>query len=672
MKTKPVIAQFFTEVLKNWEGRAADLFRFDQIKNNSADVETVIKVLINRKKLRENLAAEIAQMFGAAGGASGLAACLTENESDLIGAFQRKDTDTQISVLACARLLRAPLPIREVATLLKNPNKILAFAAERYLEMNDSAEARTMIWNARPNEAVILGARDVFNLSKKSAIDYSIVELLKSVNGFSGELQLQDHLDKDEAAIQKEILENAELRMVYAYNGNYIRVYQDRAVYSYYEDAARYHERNLTKEEYEAFQRLIREKNLGSVSPVFECGSIVSFPCFPSQFLMINRNGGRRVFGYADYTKGIGELQTIFLEFQQTAGKLRYELEKYVSGLEVIAADNRFSVKSVWKNADDLRVLVVDKIKETEKESELQQIVQAENVNPGLNYDQRTTLKKRRERERAFENYSWRIIGKERNIGEPISEPAAIPFLKNRLETPTDTAFDDDEFGWKVQSENFQIRTGNGETDGLYKTNRSSTTRLFEGGYKSPLVSSDGKWAIVVKVEPRMDSDLEWLMRVDLMTKREYQIKIPPVDTIKNIAFIPTHNKFLVFCAQTEWDREKDERVNKQSEYYLIDAKTGTMQPVKGEFRPLEQQTYRPLQPTGKPDEFWAAIGEEKYTNVGIYNTKTFTFKPVLKIPEISLTSMDIWVDEPVGKIFFVYEGMRKDDGHLLSLPLPK
>jgi hypothetical protein len=43
---------------------------------------------------------------------------------------------------------------------------------------------------------------------------------------------------------------------------------------------------------------------------------------------------------------------------------------------------------------------------------------------------------------------------------------------------------------------------------------------------------------------------------------------------------------------------------------------------------------------------------------------RTFKFSTVVKVPKISFDSMDMWVDEPAGKIYFIYEG------HLLALPL--
>jgi hypothetical protein len=41
-------------------------------------------------------------------------------------------------------------------------------------------------------------------------------------------------------------------------------------------------------------------------------------------------------------------------------------------------------------------------------------------------------------------------------------------------------------------------------------------------------------------------------------------------------------------------------------------------------------------------------------------------FKPLLRVPKMIFTSMDMWVDQPGGKVFFVYKG------HLLSAPLPR
>ncbi|HUR96576.1 MAG TPA: hypothetical protein VMZ26_00780, partial [Pyrinomonadaceae bacterium] len=85
---------------------------------------------------------------------------------------------------------------------------------------------------------------------------------------------------------------------------------------------------------------------------------------------------------------------------------------------------------------------------------------------------------------------------------------------------------------------------------------------------------------------------------------------------------------------------------------------------ARGEIRPLIQQTFRPLQPATAAFEFWAAIPKENETVIGLYNTRTFTLRPLLKLPKISFDSMDTWVDESGGKVYFVYEG------HMLAAPI--
>ncbi len=49
---------------------------------------------------------------------------------------------------------------------------------------------------------------------------------------------------------------------------------------------------------------------------------------------------------------------------------------------------------------------------------------------------------------------------------------------------------------------------------------------------------------------------------------------------------------------------------------------------------------------------------------IGLYNTRIFAFKPLLKLPRIRFNSMDMWVDGPAGNAYIVYEG------HLLVVPI--
>ncbi|MBL8188119.1 MAG: hypothetical protein JNK38_08930, partial [Acidobacteria bacterium] len=132
--------------------------------------------------------------------------------------------------------------------------------------------------------------------------------------------------------------------------------------------------------------------------------------------------------------------------------------------------------------------------------------------------------------------------------------------------------------------------------------------------------------------------------------------------TLFPVAYVAAHNKLLL-SQQTYQFREDG-----KGTFFLLDAETGAIQPVKGEFRPLTNLFARPLQPTDKPHEFWAVIydNKKKTTSVGRYDTRTFTFTPVTELPELRLSSENVWADATAGKLYFVYLG------HLLRVPLTK
>jgi len=87
--------------------------------------------------------------------------------------------------------------------------------------------------------------------------------------------------------------------------------------------------------------------------------------------------------------------------------------------------------------------------------------------------------------------------------------------------------------------------------------------------------------------------------------------------------------------------------------------------PVKTARRKLTQNL-RPLQPVAGSQEYWAAIpdSEKNLTRVGRYDTRAFSFKPLMEIPEVRFTSEAMWVDEAAKRIYLAY------NGHLLRLPL--
>ena len=77
-------------------------------------------------------------------------------------------------------------------------------------------------------------------------------------------------------------------------------------------------------------------------------------------------------------------------------------------------------------------------------------------------------------------------------------------------------------------------------------------------------------------------------------------------------------------------NKKTDNPAPPRPEFYLLDAETGALQKVDGEFAPLKRPTYRSLQPKGAPHEFWAAVYDAKSdeksmeTAAARYETKIF------------------------------------------------
>jgi hypothetical protein len=163
------------------------------------------------------------------------------------------------------------------------------------------------------------------------------------------------------------------------------------------------------------------------------------------------------------------------------------------------------------------------------------------------------------------------------------------------------------------------------------------------------------------------------LVRYNLITNREYPVSFDGNGNLVGRCFVPAIGRFLLAAGyyqegyyEPQEGEDGDQQEMPESQFYTFDPDTGVLTPVRGEARPLSAQTFRTLQATSRPNEFWAALpnrgrGE---TVVGLFNSRLFRFTPVLKLPKINFDSMDMWIDEAENTVYFVYSG------HLLRVPL--
>jgi hypothetical protein len=202
-----------------------------------------------------------------------------------------------------------------------------------------------------------------------------------------------------------------------------------------------------------------------------------------------------------------------------------------------------------------------------------------------------------------------------------------------------------------------------GNNPGILKVEQGKEpVRIVSGVFNNlMLVTPDGKWLVAVKMLDEAGNRAPQLIRHDLQTGQDFPVIMPRDGFRYPATYVRAHGKVLLGRPQ------EGVEVRFDGHYALLDPETGKVQLVKGEFRPLENNGLRSLQPTENPHEFWAAIYDprKKCTSFGRYDSKNFSFTPLIELSELQLTSDDIWADAAAGKIWITYQG------HLLRAPMP-
>ncbi len=667
-KTNPRLSAAFRKMVLRWQNNVINALMLRDVKNDIANVDSIIRLLSQRKTLRENQATEVADLRNGVPAAAGIAACLLNEEASYASILDGDSAPAKTAMYACARMIRAVLPIAKVAEDLKSTDKRLAISAERFLESEDSAESRALVLARHPNEARITGASSAFyvdgapeSYSEYLYLLYASIGDNSLYNGWGGGENTD--IKATEKRLQDEVKKTPELLGVYYYDVYYVRIYSDRVIFSWDEDENRYRERPLSEFEFNELKTFLTDGNVDSLKPFLGCGGDY---CVSKELLMLGRNGGRRVFVSGDGYDFFTGLDKYFTRLKESPAAVKYVMSREIPGLELVLADDDKHVETVWKDGTDLIVAVSDMEVRKKVDKEIEKAVGGEDgeITPQPDaaetneYELREKLKSKRE----WEGYAWhRVTGG--MLGESVEQPSLVEFIppKDGLAVPADSD------RWKARVGTVEIRAS---ADGLFKVVGGRITKIHDGIYLNPLLTPGGRWLLVNKSnEENGDS----LMRFDLLTNKEFRVETEAYGRPTPTAFVSALNKVLVvFEGQYEdyADQSTDDRRlpdTDQGSMFLLDPATGAMQPLRGEFRPLSQQSFRPLQKATLPNEYWAAIidAEKGNTQVGIYDAKLFTFKPQLTLPKIAFNSMDMYVDEAAKKVYFVYRG------HLLAMPLP-
>lgn len=635
------LASALLEITHQWQGQQIELDIIRRISNGSADSAAILEALHRKEKMREGLMTELQALASVAGAAQGVGAVLLNDPALMQGILNSEDRNAQIALLACSRLTQTPLPVEMVDQLLKPKHELLTLAAETYLLAEDSPQARELMWQRHPNEAFVTGWRE---------------NMFYGINF--------DALIKSEEQLRAEVLkENGPIEILafmanLTDQGKILRIYRDKAVYTEYGDPARYLERTIPAAEVAALKDWIATRGFADRGPT---AMYCHHGCTSGELLMLTKEKGRRVYnqgGYDDWN----ELTEQFTQLGERDGaKVHYKLEEEFKGLEVLYA-GELTVNEVVQQGNELRVRV--ERQETKEEAEERQA----SYEADTEDDEELAIQlSRRRKEIQNACSSWRVFA-----NGQMGAVTAPPDLYPNVEATRFMTGDENDFDWENDVIGPQVLG----PDSIVYATYSGLFRQFAGSkpvrignedasYSSPIVTSDGKWLVAWKEGE--NEEPSFIVRLNLQSGREFRVNLLPADQLMPVAFLPPLGKVLVKRAKADYAPPglKTKGPDKP-EHSLLDPATGAVRPVSGEFEPLYDSRGRFLQPTEKPDEFWAAIDDHKKseTRVGRYSVKDFSFKPIMTVPQLLFDSTSMWVDAGQKKVYVVYKGQ------LLRLPL--
>jgi hypothetical protein len=319
-KRNPAIANALRLIVQNWKGTAINALLLRDLRDGKSNLSAIVKLLTLRKELREKQPGDVADIRAGNPRALGISACLLEQPAEYDAILDGDSDEAKIALLACARLIRAALPVPRAAAQLAGANKLLVLAAERYLESEDSPEARAIVLKRHPNEARVLGARTAFTTdNEKAGYNPLLAPLFASVDNifekFPGYFFFTFAEDEAlEKRLRAEVKADAQLFGIYSYDNNFVRIYADRAVFSWQDDPARYRERVLSADEFEGLKNFFVAQRVDELPPFLSpCEG-----CESKELLMLGRAGGRRVYVRADpLPQFFVELEAMFAEFRR-------------------------------------------------------------------------------------------------------------------------------------------------------------------------------------------------------------------------------------------------------------------------------------------------------------------------------------------------------------------
>ena len=220
---------------------------------------------------------------------------------------------------------------------------------------------------------------------------------------------------------------------------------------------------------------------------------------------------------------------------------------------------------------------------EIEKELDAQYSAEASKEN--YDYEEGEKANRLRRQQRLYEHLSWRKFAGG-NLSTGAAQPAelqAIPVRDGLAVEPSDLA-------WRTRSGGVEVRASH---EGLYKVSQGQLTKVRSGFYHEPVIVPGGRWTLATKLDAGAQ-----LMRVNLLTGREFRVEISGSQFVRAAAYIPSVKRVLV-GAGYYGDMYESSRIT----WFLLDPKPAPQQ-ERVNFPHCPADIGR-CSPPRNPDEFW-------------------------------------------------------------------
>jgi hypothetical protein len=632
---EPVISQRLQARLVYEKNRIAQLNFLQRIRSGDVSSDSMIYALSEREEFQKNVSETLLSLVSEGGYVAGIASVILGENGRSQEILSGKDSKAQFALLVSARYLRDKLPVMEIMPLLSNP--ALVTVAENYLEMENSRAAREMIWSRHPNQAWIVG--EAGEVIDGNLPGYSIPK------GSSR----KDY----EKKLQAEVLASNEIVAVFAFippareqfsPAIIVRVKKDEAEISLQNSKGYQKKRMLTSSELKELKSVLSQPEIEDLNPETYSFRNQYESVNHSEFLRINKVSGRRII-LTNFRRApkkdatpYEQLSGVFYSLMRAGDfKIRYDIEDKIKGVEVVYADEKNPIFRVGVEKKELRVFT--RISDPTANP-------SEPRNPA----------------------QWYVFDGEK-LGGVTTSPSLLAEsfeVNNELAKIRQDGSRVARFLSVIPAKQIAYITKDSPTDdaGIFKfTFGGKPEKILSGNFYGLEVTTDEKWLVTTRVEYSGEASKSpyTLVRVNLQTKEEYLVRLTAVQgALYPHAPMPGGSKILLAPIQVGGSTESTKKS------YWLDGRTGTLQEATGDLRPLLSKTFMPFQPSVTPNSYWVAFFDaaKGAGTFGLYNVENFTFKPVLELPKMEVSSTSIWADEAGGFVYLVHEG------NLLRLPL--